>query len=474
MPWNRGPAGAQQVEQVLAHLGLHRAVPVAAGAQLAEGGGGGSVGHDLDRTSGGGCFPGRCSREDGGVRTTTGVRCGDGLGRRRRPGARRRVGDRRRPGRRSAARRPDLAAGLRLRPRARRRRARRWRGPASSAGAATVLGCSAPGVIGGGRGVELTSAVSVWLARLPGVLAAVVPPRGAADLGGDRGASGCRPRRADDRAAVLLVDPYSFPVDAFVEQANDSLPGLPDQRRQRVRAARAPARPGCSSTAWCTTAARSGVVLGGALALPDRGQPGLPAGRPDDDGHRGRRQRRARPRRASRRWRSSRRCSRELPPDEQAMVTTGLHLGVAMDEYADEHGPGGFLVRGVVGADAGARRPRGRRRRRGRPDRPAAGARRRERRRRPAARCWLDVPPGRRPGALLFSCTGRGADAVRQRRPRRRSRCATGWAPTGVAGFFAAGEIGPVAGRSHLHGFTASVLAFLDEPGGDDPERLAH
>jgi small ligand-binding sensory domain FIST len=30
----------------------------------------------------------------------------------------------------------------------------------------------------------------------------------------------------------------------------------------------------------------------------------------------------------------------------------------------------------------------------------------------------------------------------------------------GVAGFFAAGELGPVAGRNYLHGFTASVLAF--------------
>jgi small ligand-binding sensory domain FIST len=29
-----------------------------------------------------------------------------------------------------------------------------------------------------------------------------------------------------------------------------------------------------------------------------------------------------------------------------------------------------------------------------------------------------------------------------------------------VAGFFAAGEIGPVAGRSHLHSMTASLLAF--------------
>ena len=59
-------SGAQQVEQVLAHLGLHRTVPVAAGAQLSEGGGSRSVGHDLDRTSGGGCFPGRYSERMGG------------------------------------------------------------------------------------------------------------------------------------------------------------------------------------------------------------------------------------------------------------------------------------------------------------------------------------------------------------------------------------------------------------------------
>jgi small ligand-binding sensory domain FIST len=29
-----------------------------------------------------------------------------------------------------------------------------------------------------------------------------------------------------------------------------------------------------------------------------------------------------------------------------------------------------------------------------------------------------------------------------------------------VAGFFAAGELGPVAGRNFVHGFTASILLF--------------
>ena len=70
--------------------------------------------------------------------------------------------------------------------------------------------------------------------------------------------------------------------------------------------------------------------------------------------------------------------------------------------------------------------------------------------------------PGR--GALLFSCNGRGRPC--SRRPEfagadhdvqvvRESLGADG-----VAGLFAAGEIGPVGGRNHLHGFTASVLIF--------------
>ena len=33
-----------------------------------------------------------------------------------------------------------------------------------------------------------------------------------------------------------------------------------------------------------------------------------------------------------------------------------------------------------------------------------------------------------------------------------------------VSGFFAAGEVGPVGGRNHLHGFSASILAFGQSP----------
>ena len=67
-------------------------------------------------------------------------------------------------------------------------------------------------------------------------------------------------------------------------------------------------------------------------------------------------------------------------------------------------------------------------------------------------------------GALLFSCNGRGASmfgtADHDVRVVRERLGATGDDDVPVVGFFAAGEIGPVAGRNHLHGFTASVLLF--------------
>jgi small ligand-binding sensory domain FIST len=70
--------------------------------------------------------------------------------------------------------------------------------------------------------------------------------------------------------------------------------------------------------------------------------------------------------------------------------------------------------------------------------------------------------PGRPAGALLFTCTGRGrrmfgvadhdASTIEQ---------LLGGIP--LAGFFAAGEIGPIAGRNALHAFTASMTLFIDD-----------
>jgi small ligand-binding sensory domain FIST len=62
-------------------------------------------------------------------------------------------------------------------------------------------------------------------------------------------------------------------------------------------------------------------------------------------------------------------------------------------------------------------------------------------------------------GALLFTCNGRGSRLFpAPSHDVQAIEKAVGQVP--VAGFFCAGEIGPVGGRNFLHGFTASVAFF--------------
>jgi small ligand-binding sensory domain FIST len=330
-------------------------------------------------------------------------------------------------------------------------------------GGRAMVGCSAEGVIGGARGVEGQAAVSVWAAVLPG---AAMRTFHLEVMRADAGMAviGLPERRPDDQVALLLADPYSFPADGFVSRANSALEGLPFVGG----IAAGPRGPG-STRLWVDgrTVDRGavGVVLGGDVSvrtIVSQGcRPvgpamtvtraagnvihelaGMPAVQKIEA------------------------VLAELPPAEQALASRGLQLGIALDEYADEHDRGDFLVRGIFGTDPDTRglvvgdlievgctvRLQVR-------DADAAdedlrallGGFRRD---------SGDAAVG---GALLFSCNGRGSglfgqglggadhDVTVVRRELSTS---------GVAGFFAGGELGPVGGRNHLHGFTASVLAF--------------
>jgi small ligand-binding sensory domain FIST len=152
----------------------------------------------------------------------------------------------------------------------------------------------------------------------------------------------------------------------------------------------------------------------------------------------------------------------DLPPSDQALASRGLQIGIAMDEYADQYEAGDFLIRGVVGADeergglvVGDVVEVGRTVRFQVRDADAADADLVTTLHGFQAAAALDPVDG----ALLFSCNSRGADlfstADHDVQAVRR-----GLVTAGVAGFFAAGEIGPVSGRNHLHGFSASLLAF--------------
>jgi small ligand-binding sensory domain FIST len=267
-------------------------------------------------------------------------------------------------------------------------------------------------------------------------------------------------RAADDAVVLMLADPYSFPIDAFVEQAGDVLPGLP------ISGGLATGLRGAGSTRLLADGVvhergAVGVVLGGAVrAHPAVSQGCRPvgpamtvtaadrnailelAGVPALD--------------------KLEEVVASLAPADQALVTQGIQLGIAMDEYVEEHRRGDFLVRGVAGAD---------------PERGAlvvgdvvqvGQTVRFQVRDAESAQADLEVTLGRLrsayrldpvEGALLFSCNGRGVDFFgnADHDVRQVQRCL---ATKEVAGFFAAGEIGPVAGRNHLHAFTASILAF--------------
>ncbi|MGH3722238.1 MAG: FIST signal transduction protein [Pseudonocardiaceae bacterium] len=325
------------------------------------------------------------------------------------------------------------------------------------AGARTTLGCGAGGVIGAGRGVENEPAVSVFAACLPGVRCTPLHLEPARTPGGVA-VTGMPDRRGDDAVAVLLADPFTFPVTDFVQRSHDDLGGLP-----LIGGVASGPRGGESARLFLdgrsVPAGAVGVVLGGPVAArPVVSQGCRPFGPPmtvtkaQDNvllelaGM---------PALAK-----LEQIVAGLPAADRSAAMQGLQIGVAMDEYAEEHERGDFLIRGVIGAD----RQRGaiaiadvvevgRTVRFQVRDASAADEDLKELFTRFRAEAG---PVG---GALLFSCNGRGrvmfpsADhdvlAVR-----------AGLGTTGVAGFFAAGEIGPVAGRNHLHGFTASILVF--------------
>ncbi|TNY35456.1 FIST signal transduction protein [Thermomonospora catenispora] len=325
---------------------------------------------------------------------------------------------------------------------------------ARDAGAQVVVGCNGSGVIGGDRGVEEASAVSAWAGSLPE--ARLEAFRLETLRAEDRlVVVGMPEEHDDDVVGMLLADPYSFPVDAFVEHSSEALPGLPlvgglagGQGAGRTRLL-------LNDEVYDDGAV--GVVLGGpvtAATLVSQGaRPIGPdmvvtkaeenvlyelAGTPALE--------------------KLEQIVLTLSEEEQEMAARGLLIGVAMDEYAEEHEHGDFLVRGVVGADAdtGAiaigdvievgRTVRFQVRDAGAADEDLAELLNR-----------FDLSPVE--GALLFSCNGRGRamfpDSDHDVKLLRRT-----FGPAGVGGFFAAGEIGPVSGRNHVHGFTASILAF--------------
>jgi small ligand-binding sensory domain FIST len=329
-------------------------------------------------------------------------------------------------------------------------------------GSATVLGCSAGGVIGAQREIEDAPAIAAWAASLPGI--GVQPFRLTFQREDDHAVvEGLEdlPAAAESPVILMLADPFSFPADVLLDHLNDTGAAIPIVGGMSSGGLEA----GRNSLYFNDEILHDGAVgaiLTGAGMATVVSQGCRPVGKTYAVT------------RAERNvlfeiggapaMTRIEELYEESTERDQLLIRRGLHVGSAITETKPELGRGDFLVRNVVGVDreTGAIAIS---------DQVEVGRTvqfqvRDAESAREDLRVVLERERTARPsaveGALLFSCNGRGSALFGQPdHDVNAVRRAFGDVP--VAGFFAAGEIGPVAGKNFLHGFTASILLIRGE-----------
>ncbi len=318
-----------------------------------------------------------------------------------------------------------------------------------------AAGCGAGGVIAGDREVENASAVAVWAAHLDGGEAYAFHLSGP---GEDEEGPTEVPDLVGAAAAVLLPDPYSYPTDPVLKVLAEEAPHVP--LLGGIASARTPHGTAALFIGeQVVDEGAVGVRFDGVEILPCVSQGATPvgpeltitageggvieelAGRPALE--------------------KLREAVAELPERERALLENGLLLGVVVDANKPDYLQGDFLVRGIVGAE-----PETGRIAIGAQVRPgqvvrlhARDAESADRDLRRALSERRDDLGGHAAGALLFACNGRGREMFGTPDHDAVTVSDTlGGAP--AAGFFAAGEIGPVAGQPFLHAFTATLAVF--------------
>jgi small ligand-binding sensory domain FIST len=324
---------------------------------------------------------------------------------------------------------------------------------------ALVLGCSAAGVIGDGSELEQVAGLSLAGASLPGVeltpfhLAADHPPN-PAEPSDDPLTERARWNRAlglaegPDPHFLLLPDPFTWPGAELLEALDRAYP-----KGVKVGGLSSGGARSGEHRLFCERSAHHrgtvGVALRGAIELDATVAQGCtPIGVPmfvtrhqqqvifDLDG-----------RPAIEVLQS---LFESLDDRDRARARNSLLLGVVMDPQREIYNRGDFLIRDLVGID------------------PQSGALATatplyknavvQFHLRDAETSAADLREllaakaheATSAGALLFSCVGRGHDSAVLREHLGRT--------LPVAGFFCNGEIGPIIGRTHLHGYTSALL----------------
>lgn len=332
-------------------------------------------------------------------------------------------------------------------------------------GPRTLIGATASTVIGGPREVEQGPAVSLWAGRTGPVLPvrlAARPVDGGLSIAGVPAGVGAE----GDRTLLLLADPFSLPLEGLLKAMADDAPDL-TVVGGLASAARGPGgnrllldgevhRDGAVGvllpcgveitplvSQGCRPVGDPMIVteVDGPLVLALAGQPALDRLLALRDA---------------------------IGDEDRSLFEMGPQVGVVVDEGLATFGTGDFLIRTVVGVD---------------PDRggvvigdrvevgttiqfhvrDAASAD--DELRRLLADVDVDIDEaaaGRERGALVFTCNGRGYPFFGV--PDHDAELVSELVGPAVAGMACAGEIGPIGARSHLHGFTASILLFRTGP----------
>jgi small ligand-binding sensory domain FIST len=329
-----------------------------------------------------------------------------------------------------------------------------------------LVGCGAQGVVGDRREVE-TGGVAVWAASFTGAevvpfqLDARVARRHKLEAGEGAGPHDAlvivgMPDLDGADAAILLADPYSLPVEPLLAELSERSPGVP------VIGGIASGGPGPASLLegqQPVAGGAVGAVLRGVDVRPCVSQGARPigpemviTGAEENVIH----ELASRP--ALERLRQA---IADLEPAERALAAQGLLVGIVVDPNKPDYERGDFLIRGLIGVDeetgavtVGAGVRLGQTVRMQVRDADSAHDDLTHALHRQLAA--LGRPPA---GTLLFTCNGRGSHMFGT--PSHDARAvadAFRGAPT--AGFFCAGEIGPVGDRNYVHGFTATLAVF--------------
>jgi small ligand-binding sensory domain FIST len=323
-----------------------------------------------------------------------------------------------------------------------------------------LIGCGAGGTLASGRELERGPGLVVWAASLPGVeVDTLVLPE---ERPGEEQPLFELPGSAadsTDRAMILLADPYRCSIEPWLEEISRTHPGLPVLGGLASAALQDGSAIAALNDGELRSAGAAAALISGVQVLPCVSQGAAPVG-PEMTVT-------AAERNVIGELASKPAMERlgeviaALPDSERELAANGVLLGIVIDENRPEHERGDFLVRPIAGADRetgsivlGERVRVGQTVRLHVRDAASADEDLRAALRDQA----LALGPEGAAGALMFTCNGRGSHMFDL--PDHDAGALEDALGVPAAGFFCAGEIGPVGGRNFLHGFTATLAVF--------------